>query len=92
MSEKSPQLRPFRLLADPEEPELALSWAAGVARDGKNERNGSNRVGWMYNRRWSGGQNGNSRYNALPGFVRRLSARWRRHYDDMPVCQLLSLA
>jgi len=49
----------FPVLAYPEEAELAPSWAASVARDGKNEKNGSNRDGWIYNRRWPGDQNGN---------------------------------
>lgn len=39
----------------PEEADLASSWAAGLARDGKNERNGSNGGRWMCNRCWPGG-------------------------------------
>lgn len=34
-------MRPFRFLPYPEEPELGPSWAAGVARVGKDERNRS---------------------------------------------------
>jgi len=45
VSKKSPETGHFEVLAYSEEPELAPSWAAGVARDGKNERNGSNRDG-----------------------------------------------
>ena len=50
MSEKSLKMRHFQVFAYPEEPDLAPSCAAGVARDGKNERNGSNGGGWVYNR------------------------------------------
>ena len=42
-------MRHFQVFAYPEEPELAPSWAAGVARDGKNEKNSSKIGGWMYN-------------------------------------------
>jgi hypothetical protein len=35
----------FQVLTYPEEAELALSRAVGVARDGKNERNGPDRDG-----------------------------------------------
>jgi hypothetical protein len=40
-------------------PQLALSWAARVARDGKDEKTALNGGGWMYNRCWPGWQNGN---------------------------------
>ena len=30
---------------------MVSSWHAGVARDGKDERNGSNQAGWVYNGR-----------------------------------------
>src|SRR5512136_1412949 len=40
VSKKSPQMRPSRPLACREKPELALSWAAGVARDGKIKKTG----------------------------------------------------
>jgi hypothetical protein len=48
LSEKSLEMRRSQVFPYPEEPELAPSWAAGVARDGKNERNGSNGGGRMY--------------------------------------------
>jgi hypothetical protein len=35
VSEKPLEMRHFQVLTYPEEPELAPSWAAGVARDGK---------------------------------------------------------
>jgi hypothetical protein len=44
------EMRQFQVFTYPEEPELAPSWAAGVARDGKTERKGSNGGGWVYNR------------------------------------------
>jgi hypothetical protein len=46
VSEKSLEMRQFQVLAYPEKPELAPSRAAGVARDGKDNRNGSNGGGW----------------------------------------------
>jgi hypothetical protein len=64
VSEKSFEMRHFQVFAYPEEPELALSWAAGVARDVNNERNGCNDGGLMYNRSLPGGQN--------PGLRRRI--------------------
>ena len=36
MSEKSLEMRHFRVLTLPEEAEMAPSWAAGVAQDGKD--------------------------------------------------------
>ena len=49
MSEKPLRMRRFLVHVYPEQTEPVPSWAAGVAWDGKNERNGSNRRGWMYN-------------------------------------------
>ena len=60
MSEKSLEMRHFRVFTYPEEPELAPSWAAGVARSGKDERTGSSGGGWVYNEWRPGGQNGNA--------------------------------
>lgn len=60
---------PAQVFAHPEEPEWARFGAAGVARDGKNEANGSNGDGWVYDRLWPGGQNGN------PGLVAGLRCR-----------------
>lgn len=45
--------------SDLEEAERAPSWAAGVARDGKGEGNGSSGGGRRYNHEWPGNQNGN---------------------------------
>ena len=39
--EKPLGMRRFRSFAYPEEPEVGPSWATGVARVGKDERNGS---------------------------------------------------
>lgn len=49
MYEKSLEMRHFRVVTYPEEPDLAPSWAAGAARGGKDERNGSKGGAWMYN-------------------------------------------
>jgi hypothetical protein len=43
-------MRYSQTFADPEDPELAPSWAAEAARDGRNEKTGSNGSGWEYNR------------------------------------------
>jgi hypothetical protein len=47
--ENSFEMRHFRVSTYSEEAELAPSWVAGVARDGKVERNGFNGGGWAYN-------------------------------------------
>jgi hypothetical protein len=57
--EKSLEIRHFRAFPYSKEAELALSGAAGFARDGRDKRNGSDGGGWMYNRWWPGGQVGN---------------------------------
>ena len=59
MSKKSPEMKHFQVSTYPEEPELAPSWAAGVARHGRDSKNGSNGGVWLYNGCWPGGQNGN---------------------------------
>ena len=59
VSEKSLGMRYFQAFAHLEEPEVAPSWAAGVARDGRNEKNGSNGSGWEYNCCWPGSRKGN---------------------------------
>jgi hypothetical protein len=38
VSEESLEMRHFQALAHLEEPGVAASWAAGVARDGRNEK------------------------------------------------------
>ena len=40
----------FQILTYPKEPESVPSWAAEVGRDGGNEKHGSTRGGWLYNR------------------------------------------
>ncbi|MGD0772777.1 MAG: hypothetical protein ABSC05_08145 [Candidatus Solibacter sp.] len=50
MSKKSLEIRHFHAFAHQEEPGGAASWAAGVARGGRNEKNGSDIGGWAYNR------------------------------------------
>ena len=57
VSEKSPEMRHFRVLAYPEEPELAPSRSAEVARDEKYEKSGADGNGWMYNQCRPGWQN-----------------------------------
>jgi len=49
MSEKSLEIRHFWAFAHLEGPGVAPSWAAGVAPDGRNEKNGSNGTGLKYN-------------------------------------------
>lgn len=49
MSEKVLEIRHFRAFAHLEGPGVAPSWAAGVAPDGRNEKNGSNGTGLEYN-------------------------------------------
>jgi len=44
-------MRHFRVFPYAEEAALAPPWVAGVARDGKDERNGFDGSDWMYNRR-----------------------------------------
>jgi len=41
VSEKPLEMKHFQAFARLEQPGVAPSWAAGVARDGKNETNGS---------------------------------------------------
>jgi D-alanine-D-alanine ligase-like ATP-grasp enzyme len=61
VSEKLLEMRHFRVLLYPEEPESAPSWAAGVVRDEVNERNSSKRGGWVYNGDLPVSQKGNPR-------------------------------
>ncbi len=49
----------IQVFAHLEQPGVALFWAAGVAQDGRNERNGPNGSGWEYIRYWPGSQKGN---------------------------------
>lgn len=50
VSERSVEMTRFQIFAFRDEPELALSWAGGVARDGRNEKNGSDAGSQIYNR------------------------------------------
>jgi hypothetical protein len=61
--DKSLEMRHFRVFPYPEEVELAPSWAAGVARDERNERNGSNGGGRVYNPYWLRSHSGNAGQN-----------------------------
>lgn len=45
MSEQPLEMRHFQALVYLEEPGVAPSWAAGVTRNGKNEKNGSDKSG-----------------------------------------------
>ena len=67
VSGESYEMRHFRVVFVLKGGRAGPSWVAEVAGDGKNERIGSNSVGWMYNRRWPGGQNGNAGSEAKPG-------------------------
>jgi hypothetical protein len=48
------KMRQFLVFPYPEEAALAPSWHAGVARDGKDNRNGSNGGGWEHTAWWPG--------------------------------------
>ncbi len=50
VGEKVLEISHSGVFAYPEEPKLAPSWAAGVARDEKMKEKVSHRGGWMYNR------------------------------------------
>jgi hypothetical protein len=47
--EKSLGIRHFEVLLCPEEAKRAPSWATGLGRDGRNEKNGSDGTGQVYN-------------------------------------------
>jgi len=49
VSEKSLPIRHFQAFAHLEKAGAASAWAGGVARHGKNETNGSDGTGWVYN-------------------------------------------
>lgn len=65
MYEKSIKMRHFQAVAHLEEPGVAPSWAAGVARDGKDETNSSDGTGWVYNGSSPGSPKSKSWFNAL---------------------------
>jgi hypothetical protein len=54
VSEKSLEMRHFQVFTYPEEPQFAFPGPPESLGMKKDERNGSNGGGWMYNRCWPG--------------------------------------
>jgi len=69
--EKSLEMTHSRVFPYPEEADLAPSWAAGVARDRKNERNRSNEGGWVYTRSDQGAKRESRSTSTLRRFILR---------------------